>query len=79
MIQTIPGKIQNGVVVPMSLLPIEDEIRSVSIVLDVEDRTDLEQPRPESSLDFFLGLLEGTDDDEDPIQDYRNYLEKKYL
>ena len=79
MIQTIPGKIQNGVVVPMFPLPIENEIRSVSIVLDVVERTDLEQPRPESSLDFFLGLLEGTDGGEDPIQEYRNSLEKKHL
>ncbi len=73
MMQLIPARIENGQVVPMTALPEAGTVRSVSILVEVEE---VARPSADAMLPRLLGLLKA--DADDPRQAYREYLQGKY-
>lgn len=78
MIKTIPGRIENGCVIPDAPLPPADTVRNVSIVLELAADTPVAPPHPDQpGLLKWAGILK--DYAGDPKADYRKHLEEKYL
>ena len=73
MIKIVPAKLENGEIKPVAPLPSPEEIRSVSILLEVQEPP---APDPSRMLKWF-GILK--DYTGDPKADYRKHLEEKYL
>jgi hypothetical protein len=72
MVKIISAHIVEGRVVPDEPLPDPERVENVSILLSVK-----EEKKKESVLPRVYGILK--DDGSDPIQEYHDYLEKKYL
>jgi len=73
MIRVIPGHIENNHVVPNVPLPETKSVRSVSILLELQEPNSSPE---EGGLQKWFGSLKDTGHLE---EDYLDYLEKKYL
>ncbi|MBL8798930.1 MAG: hypothetical protein JNM56_33910 [Planctomycetia bacterium] len=73
MIKVIPARMSNGQVVSDAPLPAAHEVRSVSILLEMQEPA---APPRESTLPRLLGIL--TEHPGNPRQEYGEYLEGKY-
>ncbi len=73
MIKVIPARMSNGHVVSEVPLPAAHEVRSVSILLEMQEPA---APPRESTLPRLLGIL--TEPPGNPQQEYGEYLEGKY-
>lgn len=74
MVHIIPGRIENGHIVPVGPLPPVAQIRDVSIVLQTDEPDTLRSDK--STFELLYGLARGYSGD--PREDYRQHLEEKY-
>jgi len=72
MVKVIPARIKNGQVIPDVALPPDVEIKQVSILVNVREKTPAEEGTILSKL---VGILK---DVEDPREEYGAYLAEKY-
>jgi hypothetical protein len=75
MVKVIPAHVENGYVVPDAALPASCQIKSVAILLEVQDTRPPRQGA--STFSLLHGILKGYQGD--PEADYRRHLEEKYL